>query len=266
MGIYRTLRTLNLAPTSMTRFACHWVHFHLYYAPFLEMLLLLVLVIDRTIAIVAGTFYRLLTVRQVLVSCMIALVLSLLIKLLPSYLGVRLDEVVTCLNINSPTDPVFSSYGQNLDLALALLVLVMYLAMMGYIRCRMLPKLRKAAQDTAGRAAMITVKRQMKLLPLLRRLVLIHCSLTLVAKLLLAIAPLTPAEYGLRLTAYGGMVITADLLVNAAVLITTNKEVRTATLAVLGVKSHQTVAPNVVQPVSGISPKHDKGLPVYANV
>lgn len=247
IGVYRSFRTLGLAPMNMVRFWCHCMHINLYYAAFLEMLYLVILVVDRFIAITASSYYRRLTVRQAIITCIIAFFASIFIKLVPTYLGVDLGEVIACMNINSPIHRLVGSYGQNMDVVPAVLILVVYIAMMLYIQCYMLPKLKKASEDSASQAAMISVKRQMKLLPLLRRLVLTHCGLTLLAKIVLGAAPLAGPAYELRLTAYGGMLIMTDLLVNAVVLLATNKEVRWAAFAVCGIRFGETTVSIISQ-------------------
>lgn len=235
IGFYRVFRTVNLASGSMTRLQCHSVHVCLYFATYFELILLLLLVIDRIMAIIAFNYYRQLTIRQALLTCTAAAVLSLLAKLAPSYATMSdFAEVIPCISYNSPTNPDYNAYSQHLDLATTLLVVALYLGLAVYLRLYLIPKLTKAAQDSAGQSAMIAMRRQMKLLPLLRKLVLVHCGLTLTSRILLLVGTIVPPAYSQRATAYGGMVVTVDLLANAIILLKTNKDLRHASMALFG--------------------------------
>lgn len=233
IGIFRSLWALGLAGLYMTRLQCQLIHFNLYYSTLMEMALLLVLVVERIAAIVAYKYYRHLTSRQAVIVCVVASALSVLAKLLPWYIETDFNEIVRCVNVNSASYTSDSIIAQNMDLVVALLVLILYLGLILYLRCYLLPAMKKSSNG--DQPLMASMMRQVNLIPLLRRLVLIHCGFAMTAKICLAVATiLSHAEDAYRVTAYGGMLITVDLFVNVVVLLTTNKDLREATLALVG--------------------------------
>lgn len=147
----------------------------------------------------------------------------------------ELNEIIACDNVNSPVQNYFQIETYYVDFIVALVILLLYIALLLYLYCHLIPKLKKAVSESGEQTAMTALKRQMKLMPLLRSLVLIHCGLALTSKLILALAPMYP-KYGARLTAYGGMLVTVDVFVNLMMLLMTNKDLRDACINLLRCK------------------------------
>lgn len=221
--IYRTLRTFNLAPTYLNRAACYMTHVNANFSFTLEMVFLLILLADRMAAIIFFSYYRKLTARQAIITCVVAAVLTISFKLIPSFIGINFGDTVPCFNGYSGNGPAFNVYIQNIDLAIALLIFVMYIGLLAHLRSTVRSRISNADDNDK-----IAFKRQMKLLPVLRRLILIHCGFSFASKLLFGLANQFPDAIQQRFTAYGGMMQILDMFVNAVVLVVTNKELRDA--------------------------------------
>lgn len=228
IAIYRMLRQGGLAPSEMDRLSCHSIHFWLLIGFTVEMILLLTLVLDRALAIVAASMYRRLTMRQAFAVCITVFLVGIVIKLPVSYVNVHLREVVTCTNSYSAPSEIFNLYTQNIDLALLALILVVYIALILYVQIRV----RALRSTTNSQAAMIALKRQIKLMPMLRNLVLAHCSFVMISKILRTLAGVYDdhSEASARFTAYGGVFSTLDLFSNMIALLWSNNDIRMASL------------------------------------
>lgn len=229
MFVYRLLRTLHLVDITMTRLGCYFIHLNTYYALTVEMILLLGLVLDRTLAVVAYNYYRYLTIRHAIVGCSVASIMAIIMKMAPSFYGIDALQSISCVNGYSATAAMYNAYHQHVDLAIALLILVLYVALLLYLHFRLMPRM-KLANQTGDRSGLIAFKRQIKLLPVLRMLVLLHCGFALVSKTLLSVSSLVPEVVALRLVAYGGMINTVDLSSNVLVLLVYNKDLRKAVI------------------------------------
>lgn len=222
-GVHRILRSLGVVEVNLKRYICHSIHFQFFYATTLEMILILVLVIDRVLAIAFCNYYRSLTRKQALVTCIIISVFIVISKIILSYLGVNMNDTIPCLNVYSAPHELFNLTFQNIDFAVTILILVLYVGLIMYVRFYLLKSM-KSEHDGSKK---IFLERQMKLLPMLRRLVLIHCGLAMFTKLLSLLAGVVTSQAA-RLTAYGGIMTTVDLFANVIMLLATNKELREA--------------------------------------
>lgn len=249
MFAYRALRMVGLAEMNLKVGLCFFIHFHIVYVGTCEMVLLLVLVLDRMLAIMAHSRYRNLTSGQALKLGISVCIGTFLLKVVPSFFGVDFQQVAPCVHGYSPTHPTFAQYSQNIDLVIVLLILLLYIVLLVYLRCYKIPPLRGSSNDVSSHAATIALKRQMKLMPLLRRLVIIHCSFALLTKATLSAAGATPDMYSRRLIAYGGSLMTVDLFANAVILLASNKVLRRAGCVCLmnSVQSVQTTTAVVAQ-------------------
>lgn len=230
MAVYRSLRTLNIVDTNIKRASCYLIHLNAYYALTLEMVLLLGLVIDRTLAIAMYNYYRTLTIRHAIIACLAASAMTTILKMVPSFFDINFNTVIPCLNAYSVPTKTYVIYHQNIDLAISVLILILYICLLSFVHIRLMPKVRSMRRESDDQSWLIAFQRQMKLLPLLRRLILIHCGFALASKIVLSMTGFVPEEVGLRFTAYGGMMVTVDLFVNVVMILMSDKEVREASL------------------------------------
>lgn len=226
--IHRALRTLDIVSTSLKGWQCYLLNVHAYYSSTLEMVLLLGIVLDRTLAILAFKYYRTLTYRHAITTCVVASAVTVTLKLGSSLCGAVFSPVIPCVNTASPVAPLFNTYHLNLDMTLAVMILIMYLALMCHIRFWYLPKLRAVTEQSGNNPAMESFKQQSRLLPFIQRIVLIHCGLTLSNKVIGSLSTFAAPQVALRMAALGGQMICIDLLANLVVLLVSNKELRQA--------------------------------------
>lgn len=224
-GMYRALKALNTVEAYQTRISCHILHLFIPVSFTVELSLLLVLVIDRILAIMTPVAYKSLSRRQAKIVCVsVVVVVGVFGKLIPSMIGWDFFELIPCLNAYSAPSANLNLYFQNSDLPIIVLVLVLYGGLWIYVKWRveMLKRQNSFDQQTQ-------FKRKLAVLPLLRNIIVAHTAITLVAKLLTALVPYVP-EQSIRLTAYSGNLNTVDLILNVAVLLGSNKEINMASV------------------------------------
>lgn len=225
IALFRFLRTFNLISVVQTRASCHFLHLFLYNASTVELCLLYVLVLDRMMAIAASHRYRRWTCEQAkIVGVTVTLTVSVL-KFAPFYFSGRLHDRVKCLNVNSPGRPAFNAYNQHLDLVLAVILLVLYACLMCIVRVH-LQRL-KAKEEPQ-----LAFRKRTKLIPMLKNMVLVHCTFVLSSKIMLFLSGILPA-HAARLVAYGGALLMVDSVANVAILLCVNRDVRRSSLAFL---------------------------------
>lgn len=188
------------------------------------MSILCTLVIDRMLAIVAVSFYRKLSRRSAVYMCLAQYLVIALIKVIPTLTIDPLMEVTTCVNMYAPINFAFGQFSQYIDFAIAILIIILYAALISYIRV----KVTSRSADTG--TLNVTLERQLKLIPVLRNLVLVHFGLMFPGKLLNMMASIVPPSYQQRMVAYGGMILNVDIFVNAIMLLVTNADIRHAAL------------------------------------
>lgn len=225
---FRILRTIGIVATEQPRIICHSVHILVMHSLTVELTLLCTLVIDRMIAIAWINYYRLLTPRSALQICVAQYIFVAMIKLVPSYTGDDMFAIAKCINLYSFLNDTFNSYSTNIDLVMVFVVLLIYFVLIFYLRLRINVIKQAASKTDAGNVAL---QRQLKLMPMLRNLVLMHCGLALTAKLFLWLGPLfkDPAIQQ-RLIAFGGIMQAIDLFVNVVALLLTNADIRRAAI------------------------------------
>jgi hypothetical protein len=224
MAVYRILRILNLTATNIKRINCYFVHFNLYSATTVEMVLLLGLVIDRALALIAYKFYRSLTLRQSIYSCLIASTVTFTLKIICSSYGMDFNEIISCVSAQSPLSNIYAYY-QNIDLIIWGMILLVYFFILLYL---FFAKTQIKSQHDQDQSIIIAYKRQLQVLPLLTRLVLLHCGWTLISKCMLSISGFMPSQIEFRLASYSGMVMTVDLFFNVVTLFCSNKDLKNA--------------------------------------
>lgn len=237
-AVYRLLRTLGLVSAAQRRLTCHFIHFWLINGYTLELTLLGTLLVERTIAIMFPKYYYRIGRKSVYQICVGQYVLVSFMKLIPSYAGEDAFELVACVNLYSFLSPAFNSFMQTTDFCLTALILVLYCLLILYVRWK---SKRIRSKITGNEAAKLLLERHLSLMPVLRTLVLYHCGLTLVAKLLSFLSGIVQEHHSQRLVAAGGIFVCLDLFVNAVTLLATNKEIRDAAMPWL--KKKQRVIP-----------------------
>lgn len=253
----RILRTVSLVATEQPRIVCHCVHFVFIYSLTVELTLLCTLVVDRMVAIVWINYYRLLTTKSALRVCLVQYVAVALVKLVPSYAGDDMLAIVKCVNLYSFLNETFNSYSTNIDLAMVFAILVIYFVLIMYLRLRINVIRQATSQTDAGNVAL---RRQLKLMPMFRNLVLMHCLLALTAKLFLWMGPIM-ADPALqqRMVLVGGIIQTIDIFANVIALLVTNREIREAAIPwCLKNQGEALDAGQTVRTVGGLS-EDDKG-------
>lgn len=223
MAIYRSLRTLGFVSPDQKRIVCHTIHFWLINGWTLEMFLLCALVVDRMIAIVAINRYRHMKSKSAFTLCLVLFVTVSIAKLVPSYSFDNMLEIRPCVNLYSFLDHRFNEFSQYIDLIMVLIILICYLALI------VITKLKVRRMRGNQEATDVALRRQLKLMPMLRNLVLMHCTLAFTSKLLLFLANILP-RCQQRCTAYGGVLSCIDVFTNVFVLLFTNSDIRSASL------------------------------------
>lgn len=226
-GIFRALRTAGIVDTFQRRLFCHSLHFWLLDGFVLEQALLLALVIDRMIALMAINYYRLLTDRSAAYVCIILYAAVTVIVIGPSYAFDDMWGYAPCINTDSFVSPIFNLYKTNLSLAVVCAIVVCYCVLIFYVRLGA-----KAMEADAQKSeiAKVALQRQLKLMPIFRNVVLMHCGFTFSSRLLNMLAPLFPPEYGQRLTGVGGIFMNFDLFFNMMTLLVNNADIRKAAI------------------------------------
>lgn len=226
VGIFRMLKHLDYIQNIMIRFECHTLHFWIMCGSTLEMFLLLTLVLDRALAIVAPNYYRLLKPIQAAYLCLVITILVCGIALGLSYSNVDLLEKIACGSSYSPTSKQFNDFTQIIDFVVVVLILLAYVILIICIKW----KVNKTGPTIDQNSAVhVHLHRQLKLMPMLRRLVLSHCGLSLLARLLFLLAVPFP-EYVSRLGVHGGSIVALDEFLNVVFLLHMNKDLRVASL------------------------------------
>lgn len=224
-GLYRALKTMRIVDAYQKRITCHLLHVFIPVSFTVELALMVVLVVDRMLAIVAPLLYKKLTRRQAkIVSIGIVFVVGVLFKLIPSFVGWNFNEVILCNNAYSAPSPKLNLYFQNSDLPLIALVLFLYCLLWVYVKLRI--KKLKSQNSIDGE---MQLRRRMAVLPLLRNVIFAHSAITLTAKMLASLITYFP-EQSIRLTAYSGNLNTVDLIINVGVLLWSNRDLREATV------------------------------------
>lgn len=209
--VYRILRHVGMVSAYKSALECHSVHFLAYFAATWELLLLLLLVLDRVVSLAYPMVYKNLSTRQAIHICIGSYIFCVLVRLLPSYSGVTAARTVGCVNMYSPVTVGYRLYAKYLDFALSVGILLAYIILIGLVRYHT----RRGTSNLAEAA----VKKSMKVLPFLRLQLIIHCSFVLTSRSLQLAAGYIGEETatGQRLMAYYGEITSFDILVNAFV-------------------------------------------------
>lgn len=221
-GIQRALRQVGIISLEQKRVVCSAMHIWLLNGLTLELMLILLLVIDRVIAITLPVRYSRVSDKQALYVCVILYVISILIKVLP---GIFWDaeplEVIPCHNGYSGTSENSSNFGRYLDVTLGAVIIFLYVALMVHIRFGINRQLPREASEVAKQS----LQRQLALMPMLRNQVLLHSGLSLLSKLLFMAGGVFPAQDA-RFVFWGGNFLVIDLLVNTMAVIIGNRDIR----------------------------------------
>lgn len=221
IGCYRILRTLGLASLEQTRFRCYMVHFLLYFGNTIEMALLIVLVVDRVMAISASDRYRQLTPFHAAKICTGISILIAFIKILMSLTMDNIPDSISCDNMYSPAGNTFTIYCQNIDFSLVVLLLLIYFCLIIDLRLK--------SRQTGTAEAKAALRRRLRVMPAIRNLVLLHCLFTLTSKLAGVLSTVSAfKEQENRIIAYQGMMICCDNFISGLALVISNTELRKA--------------------------------------
>lgn len=243
MTSYRIFRTLGYVSINQTRLNCLFIHFFMPPLFTVEILILIVLVIDRSLAIGATNYYRRLTVHQIAIICSVTILAGSIAKLAMAF-GMGddpLSKVIACVNVASPVNETYQVVNANIDLILVLFLLVSYLALMIGFRF----STSRASNETAKNA----LKRQRKVIVTMRNVVLLHCAFTLTAKILLTAGSSQLGDTGIRLMAYGGMITQCDEFSSVIALIWSHPKLKMICLNGLTKKAHLPKTTHQVKPV-----------------
>lgn len=218
---YRILRTLGHAAVVQPRMSCYAIHFALYFGNTLELVLLIAIVVDRVMAIAISDRYRHLTPKHAVKMCFGIFISVTTFKLILAYAtDFSVPDHVACTNMYSPTGAYFNAYTQNIDFALILCLLLIYLWLIIDLRRRT----RKAGTSEELKAAL---KRRTRVMPAIRNLVLLHCAFTLTAKAVGVFSTVFVFKAQAdRIIAYQGMMICCDNLISGLALVVSNKDLR----------------------------------------
>lgn len=222
LAMFRILALTDIISYYQPRFICYLINIGVYTESTVEVLLLLILVIDRLVAIAAVRHYRRITLKRLHITCLL-IFLSMKLKLVPAYYGLHrndtLLDIVKCANIFSPAGENFNLFSQNIDLILIILVLSMYFSLIIYIKRQTRMKMMNEAQLTS-------LKRQLSVIPAVRNVIFLHTACTLTAKLLLALGTFMDHPESFRLVAYGGICWAVDAVANISVILYSSPELR----------------------------------------
>lgn len=233
MGAHRALKSLQIIDVNQKRITCYCLHLFINISFTIELCLLLVLVIDRMMAIMAPMVYKNLSLRQAKIVCLsVVIVVGVFCKIIPSLIGWDFNEIVPCTNSFSSFSDGLKRFFQNVDLPIISIVILMYCVLWIVIKWRVTQLKRENDSEKE-----IQLRRKMAVLPLLRNIIVTHATLTLTAKLLIAIIVYIPSQ-AIRLTAISGDLNTIDLIANLIVLLWSNKELRDATWTACGTRSN----------------------------
>lgn len=227
IGIYRTLRTAGIASTVQRRLTCHVIQFWLIHGVVLEQTLLCTLVIDRIVAIMAIGYYRLLKAKSAFYICVSQFVIVTLFYLGPCYFIDDMFAVAPCIDMNSFLNPYFSLYRQYSSLAVVLIILILYVLLVLYLKVR--AKM-MAADLSKNEVAKVAFQRQLKLMPIFRDVVILHCSFSLTSRFFLFLSNVVPIEQSQRMMAWGNTLICVDLFANVIGILFNNSEIRAAAI------------------------------------
>lgn len=229
LSVYRVLRVIDVV-AFQSRLTCSFMVLFLYPGT-LELLLLLMLALDRGVALFAVSYYRNLDWKHAAKMCFAISSVALLVKIGLLFGDPPFSATVTCFVVFDAIPVKLVEFSQNFDLALLLLLLVVYIAILVALRIR-LHKLRSKSENDA---AVIAINRHMMVMPTVRNIIVVHVAWTLSAKILLSlgIMPFATA-YSARFLLFGGFFVASELFVNVVVLLCTNAEIRKATLPCLG--------------------------------
>lgn len=218
-GIYHSLRISALATPLQTRFVCAMFHIWLAGGLFLEMLFLAFLAADRIVSIVWPIKYWTMKSRQASIICVCLYFVAHGIKTVPILAFNNLGEVVVCVNSFSAMPEKLSYFAQLADNVILGIVIALQVVLMLCVH-------RRSKKVATTEAEKKSVERQLALIPILRRQIVLHCGMQIISKTLLSSNLLTsdPAA-AVRLAALGGMTVVIDILVNTFVILL-NKEMR----------------------------------------
>lgn len=227
VGIYRSLFTAGVIGTSQRRIVCHLINFWCINAFVLEQVLLLALVTDRFIALMAINYYRLMRDRSAAYVCVSLYIFVTIIVMGPPYFVDNMFEYAPCTNGDSFLNPYLGVYKTNLSLAIVCTIFVLNCVLMFYLRMQAKAMVAVAHESEVAKAAL---QRQMKLMPMFRNIILMHCGFTFTSKILNVISTLVPPAYGQRLNMVGGILTVLDMFLNNISIVMTNADIRSVVM------------------------------------
>lgn len=221
-GLYRILRTLDLVQLSQPRIVCWFISTWIYNGTVLEQTLLCTLVVDRMLALMAMNFYRLMTDRSAGYICLAQYIIVSLIMFIPSLSLDNMLESAPCINYVNFLNPFFNQYHTYINLFLFITILILYLTLIVHMRIRLSAMKANAAKSEASK---VFLQRQLKLMPVFRNLVVLHCAFNLISKALLYSTNWAPA-YSQHLVALGSVFAVLDVLTSCGSLLIMNRQIR----------------------------------------
>lgn len=231
-GVYHALRVTGLASPYQTHFTCAMFHIWLAGGLFLEMLDLAFLVIDRIISIAFPMRYWNMKAKQAIIVCISLYFVANGIKTVPILAFNDLNAPTVCVNSFSSLTENLAYFAQLADNVILGLVIGLQALLMGFVYYRS----KRAASTEAERRS---IERQLALLPILRRQIILHCGMQIVSKTLLSANLFVADQYvSVRLAACGSMMVTFDIFVNTSVILL-NKDMRKACLQAIKRTSNQ---------------------------
>lgn len=239
LAIYRFLRVLDKVAFP-SRLVCGFLTVFVYPGT-LELLVLLVLAIDRAIALFAVAYYRHLKWQQAAKMCAVVSLIPLAVKIGLLVGDPPIMSTVSCFNVFDSVATANATLSQNLDLALLIVLIAVYVLILVVLRFR-LHKLRNSPENDAG---LVAIRRHLTLMPTVRNIIVVHCVWTLSAKVLITLA-LEPFAESLsaKFLLYAGYFVASELLVNVIILLWTNLDVRRATFSLYSAQKVGAKAPS----------------------
>lgn len=211
LSTYRGLRTVGMVAPTTSTLICHSVNILTYFAATWDLLLLLLLVLDRAISLAFPMIYRNMSKRQAIYICIGSFFAVIGVRLLPSYDGVSASQTVACVNSYYPVSLKYAWYAKYLDLGLSVAILLAYVVLIGLAYYRT-----HGGQSNLNETAL---KKSMRVLPYLKMQLVMHCCLVVTSRSMQLAAGYIGEETVLaqRMVAYYAEICSLDVLVNGFV-------------------------------------------------
>lgn len=225
LGIYRLLPAYIPDLINIPRICCHTINLLVYLDSGLNSEVMCLISLDRLYALTRPISYQNRTAKQGLLILVGLVMGNLMLKIIPSYAGsVPLSKVIACTTSAAPVTAEWFLYHNytNFTMVFFGVFIYIFLFILAFIKTRLL----KSTVLANNQPARLMLKRQLKLMNIVRYIIVLNCLTIVPYNILLIISNKVKATTAPRLVVYGGCLAAINIFLDPILLILGSTELR----------------------------------------